>query len=650
MTTPAEELERRVAEGVAVANIPTLLMVLVQLTGDLSWLQDPYTVRRSFGVDDNDTGGLEPAAMGAVRAAATRAITSWLRTGEVALARPSDELLVTMLSASMGEPVAPAYGPMLAYDLDLVTRAATCPDPTPVSPPQDFQVVVIGAGAGGICAAVRLQEAGIPYTVVERAEGVGGVWEANHYPGAGVDTPNHLYSFTFAPHDWTRYFVLRDELYDYLQDVVRRFDLAPHLRLRTEVQMARYDADGQCWELDVAGPGGTGTLRADVVIAASGLFNPPKLPDIEGLEDFPGVKLHTAEWDDTLDVRGKRVAVVGSGASAMQCVCAIADDVASLTIFQRSPTWAAPFEKFEVPVVPAVRALFDAVPLYRAWYRLRLNFMWSDRLLPSIRLDPDWPHPERSMNATNDRHRQYFTNHILSEIGERPDLIDKVVPRYPPYGKRILLDNGWYRTVARPHVTLVDDPIVHIGPDGVSTASGERHDPEILILATGFDVQRFLSTFEVVGRDGVTLRDVWGDDDARAYLGTAVPGFPNLFCLYGPNSQSGAGGSIIALLEAQVNYAMSVITQMIDRGVGSVECRREVHDEYNRRLDDILADSVWTHPAVSTYYRNARGRVTVNSGLSKLEFWTMTREADLGDYHLEPAADRPNRVSRDRAT
>lgn len=631
------DYETRLAEGVAAANLPSLLMMLVQMTGDFRWLEEPYRVSRAYGIDENDSGGLSEAAAAAVRAAAVQAILDWKRTGAVALPDPDEALLVRMLSASMGDSVPPEYGPMLAYDLRMVTSGALSEIPVRAAPPEGFHVLVIGAGAGGIYAAIRLREAGIPYTLVEQAADIGGVWQANRYPGVGVDTPNHLYSYTFANYDWSRYFVSGAELKAYLKEVARRYDVESSIRLSTKVRAARYDETRQRWAVEVEGPGGVETLSATVVVAGSGLFNPPKKPAIPGLESFEGVCVHTAEWPEDLDLAGKRVAVIGTGASAMQTVPAIAEEVAALTVFQRSPTWAVPFDKFRQEVPEALRFLFAEVPLYRAWYRLRLNWIWSDRLLPTLHIDPDWPHPERALNRTNDRYRAFFTDYIMSQIGDRTDLVDKLVPTYPPYGKRILLDNGWYRTATRENVTIIDDPITRIEPKGLRTADGALHEPDVLILATGFDVQKFLSTFEISGRDGVSLRSVWGEDEARAYLGTAIPSFPNFFCLYGPNSQTGAGGSIIAMLENQMNYVMDVIRQMIEQDLGAVECRQDVHDRYNAMLDDVLKDTVWTHPGVNTYYRNAQGRVTVNSGIRKLDYWVWTRNADLADYACEPA-------------
>jgi 4-hydroxyacetophenone monooxygenase len=371
------------------------------------------------------------------------------------------------------------------------------------------------------------------------------------------------------------------------------------------------------------------------VISATGIFNPPVIPDIEGLETFAGPSFHTARWPDDVDLTGKRVAIIGNGASCMQVGPEIQHTVESLTIFQRSPHWAAPFEHFRKAVPEPVRYLFREVPLYRAWYRVRLGWTFNDRIHAALQKDPDWEHPDRSLNAMNDAHRAYFTNYVVEELGERTDLLPTVLPTYPPFGKRMLMDNGWYRMLRNDRVTLVDDPIVRVGPSGITTADGSEYPADVLVIATGFDVLRFLTAFDVTGRDGRRLRDVWQDDDARAYLGTAVPGFPNFFILYGPNTQPGHGGSLIFVVEMQMRYVMDVLRQMADRGIVTVECRQDVHDRYNEGVDAAHEQMVWTHPGMSTYYRNRRGRVVVNFPYRNVDLFEMTRRADLADYRCE---------------
>lgn len=623
----------RIAEAVAIANIPTLLMGLVQMTGDRSWLEKPYRPKRGRGVGDNDSGGLSEEIQQEIRDAAVEAIVAWKQGKPLALPEPSNAELVEMLSAAMGEPVPEEYGEFTAAQLG--QRAMLWDQKIPV--PEGFKVIVVGAGASGLCTAVNLKAAGVPFEVFERRATVGGVWQDNRYPGAGVDTPNHLYSFSFASYDWSQYFVLRDELHDYFEDVADRFEVRQHIRFNTDVIAAVYNSDGQCWDVRIRNADGSEETRsANVLISAAGIFNPPAFPDIPGLDGFKGRMWHSAEWPADGNVEGKRVLMIGNGASAMQIGPEIQNQVESLTIFQRSPHWASPFEQFRKPVPEPLRYLFNEVPLYRNWYRMRLGWTYNDRVYDSLQKDPDWKHPERSLNAVNDAHRAYFVDYIKSELGDRTDLLDKVVPDYPPFGKRLLMDNGWYRMLRNPKVTLVDSGIERIDGDAIVTRDGERHAGDVLLVATGFNVLQFLSTYDLVGRSGRNLRDVWGAEDATAYLGTVVPDFPNFFTLYGPNLQPGHGGSFIFVAEMQVRYIMQMIDAMARRDLGVVECRPDVHDRYIEKVDAIHENMVWTHPGMSTYYRNSRGRVVVNSPYRNVDFFEMTKEVDLDDYIVEP--------------
>jgi 4-hydroxyacetophenone monooxygenase len=625
--------EQRFAQAVAVANIPTLLMVLVQMTGDLRWLEEPYRPTRGRGVNDNDTGGLPQPIQAEIRAAALNAIMAW-RTGRpIAIPEPSAELRLKMLSRAMAEEVPAEYDSIIAAEL-FPGREETA-EKLPV--PDGFEVTIVGAGVSGLCAAINLKRAGIPFTILEKSATVGGTWWDNHYPGAGVDTPNHLYSYSFAPYDWSMYFALRDELHAYLEHVADQFGLRSHIRFETEVKSASYDKEAQQWLVTVRDPDGAQELlKSNVLISAVGIFNPIKLPDIKGLDSFAGPCFHTAQWPADLDLNGKRVAMIGNGASAMQIGPEIQHTVASLTIFQRSSHWIAPNPQFRLMIAEPLRFLMREVPLYRLWYRLRLGWTFGDRTHSALQKDPAWPHAERSLNKANDSHRAYFTRYIESEIGDKTELLDKVVPGYPPFGKRMLLDNGWYRMLGNERVKLVSEPIVEILPDKIVTRDGSEYPADVLVVATGFDVVRFLTSFEARGRSGRGLREVWEDDNARAYLGLAIPDFPNFFCLYGPNLQPGHGGSIMFVIEMQMRYIMDLMKKMLTQEIGAVECRQDVNDAYNQRIDEAHAKMVWTHPGVETYYRNQRGRVVVNSPFKNTTFFEMTRAADLGDFILEP--------------
>ncbi len=632
--------EQQFADAIAVANIPTLLMVLVQLTGERHWMEAPYRPTRARGMGDNDTGGLPEAIQHEIREAALEAILAWRAGRPEAIPQPSSELLVEMLSCAMGEHVPPEYGPMIAAQLGLVPFT----EDQPLDVPDGFCVLVVGAGVSGLCAAYNLRRAGIPFVVVEKSANVGGTWLDNRYPGAGVDTPNHLYSFSFATYDWSMYFALRDELHAYLESVADRFDLRGDVQFETEVVSMEYEEGDQQWAVTVRRRDGSiEVLHATAVISGTGIFNPLVFPSIEGLDRFEGPSFHTAQWPRDLDLTGKRVAIIGNGASAMQIGPEIQDTVASLTIFQRSPHWAAPFEQFRRQVPDPLRLLMREVPLYQSWYRVRLGWTFNDRIHPALQKDPNWEHPDRSLNAINDAHREYFTQYIHSELADRTDLLEHVVPTYPPFGKRMLMDNGWYRMLRNEKVELVADPIVEIGPDRVITENGSEYEADVLVLATGFDVLRFLTAFETRGRDGRSLREVWDDDDARAYLGLAIPGFPNFFSLYGPNTQPGHGGSLIFVVEMQMRYIIDLLRAMVINDIGAVECRQDVHDEYNAGVDRAHENMVWTHPGMSTYYRNARGRVVVNFPFRNVDLFDMTARADLAEFVVEP---RREKVSR----
>ena len=611
-------------------------MVLVQLTGELHWLEEPYRPDRARGMGDNDTGGLPEPIQTEVRQAALAAVLAWRAGKPVAIPEPSAELRRKMLGWAMAEKVPAEYDLIIEAELfALVDDASKCGPKLPV--PDGFEVLIIGAGVSGMCTAINLQRAGIPFSILEKSANLGGTWRDNHYPGAGVDTPNHLYSFSFAPYDWSMYFALRDELKAYLEHVADQFNLRAHIRFETEVESADYDTDSQQWKVAVKQADGLHqTLESNVLISAVGIFNPIKLPNIKGLDRFEGPAFHTAEWPEDLDLSDKRVVMIGNGASALQVGPEIQNTVESLTIFQKSAHWIAPNEQFRKPIPDAMRFLLREVPLYRIWYRLRLGWAFGDRIHSTLQKDPNWLHADRSLNKANDSHRGYFTQYIVSEIGDKIELLDKVVPNYPPFGKRMLMDNGWYRMLHNERVELVSNPVVEIGPDRVITEDGTEYEADVLVLATGFDVLRFLTSFEARGRSGRSLREVWHDDDARAYLGMNIPDFPNFFCLYGPNLQPGHGGSFMFIAEMQVRYIMDMLKKMLTQGLGAVECRQDVHDAYNERIDQAHEKMVWTHPGMETYYRNTRGRVVVNSPYLNTTYFDMTRTADLADFVVEP--------------
>jgi 4-hydroxyacetophenone monooxygenase len=627
------ELEEIARSG----NIPTLLMVIYQVTGDKRWLERPFQPTRTKGLSDHDSGGLPESIQAEIRHAAALAFRHLQAGKPPAIAIPTPEQTSVMLGVCVGESVNDSYGQMFAEEFRRRIGAADSAD-CPVNPSGDFRVLVIGAGVSGIIAAQRLQELGFSYLLVDKHDAPGGNWLDNQYPGGGVDTPSHLYSYSFAPHDWGYHFELRGALEEYFS---KSFDLVGarrNTRFRTSAVRAEYDEAAARWMVTLRAADGTlEVLPFNAVITAVGILNQPKLPDVPGIDGFQGPSFHSSAWPADLDLNGKRVAVVGNGASAMQIAPAIADQVDELVLFQRTPQWVAPFEKFQQPIDEGARYLLRTFPIYRAWYFLKLYWQFGDKVLDSLRKDPAWPHPERSVNSRNDVHREFFTQYIRDELGDRTDLFEKVLPTYPPYGKRILLDNGWYQTLCKPSVTLVTEAVAAVTPTGVVTTSGDPYDVDVLVWATGFQASRFVSSLEVVGRGGETLYEAWDGDDARAYLGVSVPGFPNLFMLGGPNSFPGSG-SFMYFMEVQMRYIARLLAEIRRAGVAAIDVRKDVFDEYNELVDRTSQQTVWTHPGTNTYFRNSRGRLVFVSPFRNVEYWTRARQSSIADYEVLEAA------------
>ena len=629
---PAAEVNRTLLkDGIANANIPALLMVLYQMTGEATWLQEPFAPGRSPGLDDNDSGQLPDEVQTQIRTAAEEAIEAWLAGRPLAIERPTNLRLAEMLSVAMTEHVPEEYGDIVAagmgYDLEPTADAAITADKT---------AIVIGGGVSGICAGIELGKLGIDYTLFEKNEDFGGTWFENRYPGCGVDTPSLTYTFSCRPNDWSMYFPLRDEIEGYLLDTAREFGLYDKARFRTHVEEARWNTATDQWDVTITTPDGKReTHSADYLFSAVGILNIPKFPQIDGLDEFAGEVYHTSRWPAEADLSGKRVAVIGNGASGMQVAPAIADEVSRMTIFARSKQWAAPFPQFRKKVPEGVRYLMQVVPLYRAWLEQRLSWTFNDRVHGTLFRDPEWEHPERAVNEINDAHRRVFTRYVEEQLQDRPELIERVLPEYPPFAKRMLLDNGWFRTIKKPHVDLIPEHLAKVEGNTLSTSSGETVEADVIILATGFQTTNVLGSYDIVGREGQLLRDHWGEDNASAYLGTLVPGFPNFFILLGPNVGSGHGGSMIRNIENQMHFAGQVVQCAEAQEASTVEIKETAYTDYSRRIDDAHDRLVWTHPGTENWYRNSQGRVVAITPWRNDAFWRMTRSPDEADLQFD---------------
>ncbi|HEY3795749.1 MAG TPA: NAD(P)/FAD-dependent oxidoreductase [Bradyrhizobium sp.] len=633
---PLPQRELDLSSAIAEADIRCLLMVLVHMTGDQRWLEPPYKPRRDVRLIPDPDAGVPAEIQHEIRAAALKLFSHG--TPQPVITDPGDELMLKMMRACLGEKVAPEYAPLMREEMGFVPRQARWSQRPSNQALAQHHVLIVGAGVCAIALAVALGQLGILYTIVEKNAELGGTWYVNRYPGCGVDTPNHSYSYSFGSRNaWTRYFCQREELLDYLRKVAAEYGIREHLRLNTQLTSSRWDESRQRWISILKTKHGQETFESTVLVSAIGQLNDPSRAHFKGEEDFRGLILHSALWSEDVRLDGKRVAVIGTGATSMQLVPSIADRVASVTVFQRTAQWARPVKGYSDPIGEGARWLLAHLPFYVQWYRFNMFWRYGDGLLPFLRKDPAWPHPDRAVNKGNDRHREELTEFILSELKDRPDLIGKCLPSYPPYGKRILLDNNWYKTLTKPNVELASDGIDRFTREGILTEDGTERPFDIIVVATGFKVTEMAARLDLTGRGGQNLRDKWAGDNPTAYLGLTVPDFPNLFCMLGPNSGPAHGGSVIFQSECQSRYISACLVEMIERGLAAIDVRQEIHDDYVRQVDVEHEAMIWTHPGMTTYYRNQSGRVFSAMPWRFVDYWAMTHDADLDRYRLTKA-------------
>jgi cation diffusion facilitator CzcD-associated flavoprotein CzcO len=476
-------------------------------------------------------------------------------------------------------------------------------------------VIVIGAGFGGLSVAHHLRAAGVTdITILERADDIGGVWRDNVYPGAACDVPSVLYSWSFARKaDWTHRYARQPEILDYIREHADASGLRDLVRTHAEVAEAAWDDDTRAWTVRLT----TGEeLTADVVVSSVGQLSRPAIPRIPGLDGFAGPVFHSATWDHDVALAGKRVGVVGTGASAIQFVPAIADRVGALTVFQRS----APY------VVPKPDGAYSPRQQHRFAKHPRLHHLTRRGVF----------HLSEQLNRTLDSDgRLAVVLHKAWQLQLRrqvkdPALRAKLVPDYPLGCKRLLFANDWYSTLARTHVDVVADGIAAVEPAGVRTDDGVLHELDVLILGTGFAATEFLAPMDVRGRGGRRLRDAWAGG-ARAHLGIAVPDFPSFFILYGPNTNLG-GSSIIGMLEAQAGYVVAAVLEGARRGA-PLAVRADRAAAYDEEMQHRLGDSVWS--SCTSWYREPGGRITTNWPGTVAEYQRRTADFDPSDFELE---------------
>lgn len=493
------------------------------------------------------------------------------------------------------------------------------------SPPMDdeesIDIAIIGSGFAGLCMAIKLKQAGLEdFLIAEQADALGGTWRDNHYPGCACDVQSHVYSFSFAPNpQWSRQFAPAAEIRAYLEQCAERFAITPYLRLGLALETAVYDETRQRWALRFANGR---RLSARVLVSGMGGLSRPALPDIPGLENFQGKAFHSQHWDHGYSLQGKRVAVIGTGASAIQFVPQIVPKVAHLDLFQRTPPWILP--KPDRPLSALERWAFKHLPFTQRLARSVRYWMLESRVLA-------FAHRPQLMKVV----QRMALRHLHKQVAT-PGLRQALTPNYTIGCKRILMSNDYYPALTRSHVQVVSQAIQRIEADAVVTADGVRHPADCLIFGTGFQATAPLPRGMLIGRDGLDILDSW-HDGAHAYLGTTLPGYPNLFMIVGPNTGLGHN-SMILMIEAQVEYILQAVQTMQRQRLACIEVSPLVETAYNRELQGRLKRAIWSTGGCASWYLDPRtGKNTTLWPGSTWRFKRLTSNFRLQDYRASPA-------------
>ncbi|MEU6264962.1 flavin-containing monooxygenase [Saccharopolyspora shandongensis] len=613
------------------AQAPALLMLTAHVTGEVGVLRPEWRP----DLAKLPEGGYAPETAASIRDHCRERLLPLLGSQAEWPGLPEDSVRRAICSWLMGEDSEDAQAlAEVAFTPDQADPRAADWDLAQVAPERTLRAVVIGAGFSGLLAALRLKQAGVPFTILEKSSNVAGTWAQNTYPNCRTDVPSYVYTYTFVPHDWETYFGTQQAIFDYLNEFALKNGLLEHVRFDTEVTATHWDAASASWTVETrTADGDVSSTEAEVVVSAVGQLSRPLIPRIEGLDTFEGPVVHSAEWDHDLDFTGKRVAVIGTGASALQFAPAVARDAAQVTIFQRSAPWLRSTPELRKPIDPAERWLFAHLNHYRAYYRFSVFLPRLIGNLPAATVDPDYPPTEVSVSAANDQLRIQLTDYLIEQAGDRRDLLEKIIPDYPPAAKRIIRDDGtWVSTLKRDNVRLIGQAVQRIDKDGVW--SGDEHVPaDIILLGTGFRASEFLMPMKVTGVDGQDLHETWGID-ASAYMGITLPGFPNFFCMYGPNTNTVIHGNLVFFLECQAAYMLSAVRLLASGGHTSMDLRPDVFADYNDEVTEESAKRAWGWSKTHSWYQNAAGRSTIMWPLPARTYYERTREVRTDDYRL----------------
>jgi len=633
--------EAFIRQAVDRADMQALRMSLFQITGE-QWLldvqadsapaQDPLRMRTASDADDRDDSD---ERAGRIRELAVQLLTTGV--GEVVESVPTDDELRAMLTSFNGAEMEEAeyrlHRDELAFEPH--PRAVEWSDGIPALA-AEFHVAIVGAGFSGIAAAVQLERLGIRYTIYERRSEIGGTWSINTYPDARVDTTSLSYQFSFEKkYPWSEYFARQGEVRAYLEHVAEKYNVSKNIRFEHEIRSARFDGAMKCWNLEVDRSGTKESVTVNFVVSASGLFSTAKKIDFDGLDTFAGRVVHTTDWSDEIAVAGHRVAVIGNGSTGVQLLSEIAESAAHVDVFVRTPQWISPRERYGQPIEEETRWLIDNLPYYENWFNyasIRPGLMVEG----VQEIDAEWQARGGLISEANDKIRKFLTEYISKQLEGDEDLVERLVPHHAPMARRMIVDNGWYRTLLRDNVELVTESIERFTGDGIVTSDSCERKADLVVAAVGFSVEKYVWPAQYWASDGATLEETWADRGPRAYLGMAVPNFPNLFIMYGPNGQNRVG-SLITHIESWAAYIATCIVGVVEGGHRSIAVTPTACDEYNHAMDKATANLVWLEEAARdrNYYVDKHGRQSVGAPWQAAQYYEMLSRPDFDKFSFD---------------
>jgi 4-hydroxyacetophenone monooxygenase len=627
-----EASDELIDDAVQYADPMVLRGLIYQLTGDPEIADTEVTMVARSTIPMPAPANPEVAEL--LRRKAAEFLKSYRDAGGGPVGPGPEERLHDSIRLTWSQPIEDEHIQMYVEELALNpwARSLDWSDGTAPTAREGFSVTVIGSGMGGLNAALQLKRAGIPFTVIEKNSGVGGTWHENRYPGARVDTPSRSYTHIFGvDFGYPNPYCPQSENQRYFDWVADNFDLRRHIQFNTEVHSLTWNEDEAMWDVHITGPDGERTIRSNAVITAVGFLNRPNIGTVEGHETFKGPSWHTSRWPDAADLRGKRVAVIGTGATGYQMIPELALEAKHVTVFQRTPQWVTPSLGYRSPFPAQVGWLDRNLPYYTNFMRLRTAIGGDFSHVTEI--DPDFKDPH-SRSLANAQQRERAMDFLKSKLGNS-NLVEVMTPPHPYFSARPIIVDPDYSildAIQRDNVTLVTGGIDRVNATGIRDKEGVQHDVDVIVYATGFHATEYLYPMKIIGRDGRSIEDYWAEGGARAYRCCMVPGFPNMWSIYGPNSN---GALTVASFHEMVTlYALQCIEKLIIENKRAVDVTEEAYWRFAEQMDEANRRKVWSDPRAQNYYWTRHNRSAVMNPFSGTHMWSLLREVEFGDLNV----------------